>query len=84
MTPHLEARGLTLQRGGKTLIDQFDLTIARGSYTAIIGPNGAGKTTLIKLLCGDYRPQHGQITYDDKPLAAYNPLRLARKRAVLP
>lgn len=84
MTPHLEARGLTLQRGGKTLIDQFDLTIARGSYTAIIGPNGAGKTTLIKLLCGDYRPQHGQITYDDKPLAAYNPLSLARKRAVLP
>ena len=59
MTPHLEARGLTLQRGGKTLIDQLDLTIACGSYTAIIGPNGAGKTTLIKLLCGDYHPQHG-------------------------
>ena len=84
MTPHLEARGLTLQRGGKTLIDQLDLTIACGSYTAIIGPNGAGKTTRIKLLCGDYHPQHGAITYDDKPLAAYSPLSLARKRAVLP
>lgn len=84
MTPHISATNISLRIGNKTLLQPLDLNLTAGHYTSIIGPNGAGKTTLIKLLTGDLRPQSGQITYDSQPLAAYSPLELARKRAVLP
>jgi ABC-type multidrug transport system fused ATPase/permease subunit len=46
---------------GKTILDNFDLTLPAGSSLAIVGQNGAGKTTLAKLLCRLYDPQSGAI-----------------------
>jgi ATP-binding cassette, subfamily B, bacterial len=46
---------------GKTILANFDLTLAAGSSLAIVGQNGAGKTTLAKLLCRLYDPQSGAI-----------------------
>ena len=38
----LEARGLVKRYGAKTAVDGLDLTVERGSLTAILGPNGTG------------------------------------------
>ena len=38
----------------------------KGDKIAIVGENGAGKTTLIKLLCGLYAPNAGQIMVNGK------------------
>jgi ATP-binding cassette, subfamily B, bacterial len=46
---------------GKTILANFNLTLAAGSSLAIVGQNGAGKTTLAKLLCRLYDPQSGAI-----------------------
>lgn len=36
-------------------------TIRQGEKLALVGVNGAGKTTIVKLLCGFYEPQAGEI-----------------------
>ena len=43
------------------LFDHFNLTIHAGEKLAIVGVNGVGKTTLVKLLCGLYEPDSGEI-----------------------
>ena len=45
----------------KVIFDHFNLKIAAGERIALVGVNGAGKTTLVKLLCGMYEPDEGQI-----------------------
>jgi ABC-type cobalamin/Fe3+-siderophores transport system ATPase subunit len=48
----LTAQGLTVDRGGRTVIHQADLELAFGEIVAVLGPNGAGKSTLLSALAG--------------------------------
>lgn len=43
------------------VLRNVNLKIGLEENVALVGQNGAGKTTLIKLLCGFYRPQKGNI-----------------------
>lgn len=43
------------------ILKNFNLTINSGEKLALLGLNGAGKTTIVKLLCGFYQPQEGNI-----------------------
>lgn len=45
----------------KNVFEHLNLTIRAGEKLALVGVNGAGKTTLVKLLCGMYEPDEGQI-----------------------
>ena len=42
------------------VIDNIDIEIRKGEYTAFTGHSGCGKSTIIKLLMGLYRPDKGQ------------------------
>ena len=53
--------GLVKRYGGKTAVDGLDLTVARGSVTAVLGPNGAGKTTTIETCEGYRRADAGTV-----------------------
>ena len=44
----LQARGLLVTLGGRTVLHPLDVSFARGCWTSVAGPNGAGKTTLLK------------------------------------
>ncbi|PHR60602.1 MAG: multidrug ABC transporter ATP-binding protein [Robiginitomaculum sp.] len=48
----IEVTGLTKIYGTKTVVDQFDLTVPKGSIYGFLGPNGSGKTTTIRMVCG--------------------------------
>jgi ABC-2 type transport system ATP-binding protein len=53
--------GLVKRYGGKTAVNGLDLTVARGSVTAVLGPNGAGKTTTIETCEGYRRADAGTV-----------------------
>ena len=65
----LVLRGLTKRFGGLTAVNAVSFAVEEGSVVGLIGPNGAGKTTVFNLITGHYRPDHGQILFDDRPLA---------------
>ncbi len=49
------------ERGGKDIIKNLCLEVARGDIYAILGGNGTGKTTMMSLLCEINRPYRGKI-----------------------
>lgn len=57
----VQVRGLTLARGGVTILDAVDLLISRGRFLGIIGPNGGGKTTFLRVLVGVERIDAGSV-----------------------
>ncbi|MFD7510785.1 ABC transporter ATP-binding protein [Streptomyces sp. NPDC059853] len=57
----VEAVGLVKRYGRTTAVDGLDLTVERGSVTAVLGPNGAGKTTTIEACEGYRRPDAGRL-----------------------
>ena len=61
MSTLIECKNLTKRYGGKTAIDNIDLTIESGHIIGLLGPNGSGKTTLIKMMNGLLTPTSGTI-----------------------
>lgn len=51
---------ISLQLGGKPLLDQASLTINSGERIAVIGANGTGKTSLFRVLQGDISVDQGE------------------------
>jgi iron complex transport system ATP-binding protein len=80
----LEARNVTVQRGGRAIVDGVSARLEAGMFVALIGANGAGKSTLLNCLAGLLKPERGDVTLDGKPLLAIDRRDLARRRAYLP
>lgn len=62
----LRARGLSITRGGRAVLNGRDLTLARGEIRALTGANGAGKTTLLLALAGAMDIAAGEIRMDGR------------------
>ncbi|TLU66375.1 ABC transporter ATP-binding protein [Thalassotalea litorea] len=57
---------------GDTLVkalDEVNITIKKGEFTAIIGPSGSGKTTLLQLIGGLDETSAGNVILDDKNIS---------------
>ncbi|OGO09782.1 MAG: ABC transporter ATP-binding protein [Chloroflexi bacterium RBG_13_66_10] len=61
----LVARNVTKRFGGLVAVDRLDLEVAERAIHSIIGPNGAGKTTFFNCMTGFYRPEGGEILFQD-------------------
>jgi ABC-type sugar transport system ATPase subunit len=60
----LEATGISKSFPGVRALESVDFALRGGEVHALVGENGAGKSTLIKILCGVYQPDTGEITVD--------------------
>ncbi len=55
----LDCRGLSAERGDKTLFSGVDLLVRRGDRIGVVGLNGCGKTTLLRLMAARGAPKDG-------------------------
>ena len=78
--PMIEARGLTLTAGTRTLVSRLDWQAQAGEFWCVLGPNGAGKTTLLRALAGLGEPASGSVAITGKPIKQWERRALARQR----
>lgn len=78
----LSARGVSLARGGRTILEHVDIDIGAGEIVTLIGPNGAGKTTLVRALLGLEKVDSGTITRRPDVKIGYAPQRFDRDPAI--
>ena len=57
----LEVNQLSVQLGGRSVLQEVNLKLDQGQFMGLIGPNGAGKTTLLRAILG-LVPSTGTIT----------------------
>jgi iron complex transport system ATP-binding protein len=79
----LSVSGVTIERGGRKLLDDVFVDARPGHVLAILGPNGAGKSTLIKVMSGEWRPQQGSVLIDGVQIGRLSAEKLAKCRAVV-
>jgi phospholipid/cholesterol/gamma-HCH transport system ATP-binding protein len=65
---------------GRTVFDGLDISINRGTVTAIMGPSGTGKTTLLRLITGQIRPTRGRVEVEGEDVDALDREALYRLR----
>lgn len=79
----LSAHGISVQRGGRTVLDDASVSIDTGSLVAVVGPNGAGKSTLVAALTGLLPLAGGEIAFDGDCLARFPRRTFAKRVSVM-
>ncbi|MDD5126559.1 MAG: ABC transporter ATP-binding protein [Dehalococcoidales bacterium] len=74
----IRIENLSLSFGGVKALSDVSLDIRDKEILAIIGPNGAGKTCVLNCINGFYKPQQGEIYFEDKRITRIRPDRAAR------
>jgi iron complex transport system ATP-binding protein len=59
MSEVLRLDGVSIVRGGSTLLDAVDWVVHAGERWVVLGPNGAGKTTLLQIAGALMHPSRG-------------------------
>ena len=53
-------------------VNNVDLKISDGEFTAVVGPSGSGKTTLLNCIGGLDNPTSGNVIIDDEVISSYS------------
>jgi branched-chain amino acid transport system ATP-binding protein len=69
----LDLQRITKRFGGLVAVNDFSLTMEKGSIVALIGPNGAGKTTAFSVAAGYYKPTSGKVIFDGADITGLRP-----------
>lgn len=56
----------------REIFSHLNLTLHSGERLAVVGANGAGKTTLVKILCGFYEPDEGEVLLNGVNIKEYD------------
>ena len=79
----VEAVTKTFKRGAEEIhvLDQLDLTLAKGEFLALMGPSGSGKSTLLNIIGGLDSPTAGVVSVDGERIDRLSGKELAAWRA---
>ena len=62
-------RALSKHFGTLKAVDNLDLDVPHGSFTALLGPSGCGKTTTMNMISGLERPTTGEVFFDEQAMS---------------
>jgi iron complex transport system ATP-binding protein len=74
---------VTVELGGRNVVESVSFAVERGEWVTMIGPNGAGKTSLVRAIAG-LVPYRGDIRLDGKSTHRLRRREVARRVAVVP
>ena len=57
----LQAQGLSVEVGGRLVVESADFTVMARDKVGLVGRNGAGKTSLFRVLGGEAEPAAGRV-----------------------
>lgn len=66
--PILSVENITVRFGGLVAVNDFSMSVERGSIHALIGPNGAGKSTTFNCVSRFYTPTSGRILLEGRDI----------------
>ncbi|WP_445475811.1 ABC transporter ATP-binding protein [Methanococcoides methylutens] len=66
----LEIKNLSVEVGGRRILNDVNLSVERGHINVLFGPNGAGKSALLMTVMGfsGYNVVEGQIIFNDEDI----------------
>ena len=69
--PLLELRHISLRLNGRPVLQDVELSLYPGEIHALLGANGSGKSSLAYCImgCGGYRPENGEMLFDERYIA---------------
>ncbi len=70
MTAAIAVERLRVRRGGRVVLDDLSLEVARRTVTGLLGPSGSGKTTLIRCIVGVQIVEAGIVRVLGEPAGA--------------
>jgi iron complex transport system ATP-binding protein len=79
----MEARGLVVDRGRRSVLRGVDLALDAGEGLALVGPNAAGKSTFVRALAGLLPAARGEVLLEGRPLAGWSRSALAQRVALV-
>jgi len=79
MSALLEVVGLTKRFGGLVAVNDLDFEVQRDEILGLIGPNGAGKTTTLNLINGFYKPDKGEILFENENITGLSPYEICKR-----
>lgn len=74
----LEIRNLSCRIGGRQILNNISLTVAAGETVVLLGRSGCGKTTLLKCVNRLIEGASGEILFQGRSLAEWDPFRMRR------
>jgi iron complex transport system ATP-binding protein len=82
-TAKLAGENVTIAYGQRQIVENLDLVVPEGRFTALIGPNGSGKSTILRTLAGLMAPLHGTVLLDARNIATLSTRDMARRVGML-
>ena len=78
----LETQSLVKSFGGLRAVDDVSIRVEPGTLTLLVGPNGSGKTTLVNTITGVYKPDSGDVFFNERRITGL-PLHEIYKRGLV-
>ncbi len=79
MTAFVEFERVAYRVDGREILRGIDLSLDRNETLVLLGRSGSGKTTLLKLVNGLLSPSSGDVRFEHRRVADWDPIRLRRR-----